>query len=138
MWSWVAPLFHWSFWVNPYTQPFSPWVDHLVLFFLVVLTLAPFGISWMRRRAKEKLIKRIWGRVFGVCLCAGLTGLVLYAITWQRIPVLGVRIFWPIWFLAHVSWALSIFLRARKMIPAARRAQLERQAYEKWLPKAKK
>ncbi len=138
MWSWVVPLSRFSFWVNPRTLPFSPWVDHLILFCVVLLLITPLGIAWQRRQIKEKIIKRVLSRVSAVCLCAGLIGLVLYGITWQRIPVLGVRILWPIWFFAHAAWGLTIYLRARQEIPAVRRAAAERQAYEKWLPKAKK
>ncbi len=138
MLSWLTPLFHASFWFDLHTRPFSPWVDYLILALVLALLLSAFGVSWLRREAKEKLVKRLWGSALAACVSAALIGLVLYAITWQRIPVLGMRIFWPIWFLAHAAWGISIYRRAQKQIPAARRTQAERQAYEKWLPKAKK
>lgn len=133
-----APLVRSSFWFDLQTQPFSSWVNYIILFFIAALFAASVYVFHLRRAAQEKLVKRAWGQAFTACLSATLIGLVLYAITWQRIPVLGMRIFWPIWFLAHAAWGWAIYRRAQKQIPATRRTQAERQAYEKWLPKAKK
>ena len=138
MFSLIAPLFRLSFWFDLQTQPFSPWVEYLILTLILALLVGVFVASWLRREEKEKLMKRVWSKVLGACLSASLIGLMLYAFTWQRIPLLGMRIFWPIWFLSHAAWGASIYKRATKEIPETRRAQAKRQAYEKWLPKAKK
>ncbi len=91
-----------------------------------------------KRQATEKIVKRAWGGAFACLLTATITGFVLYFFAWQRIPVLGMRALWPVWFVAHAIWGYFIWAQAQKAIPAERASRAKRQNYEKWLPKAKK
>lgn len=133
-----APLFRFSFWFNLQTQPFSPWVSYLILG-LILLCLGAGVYAFVQAPLlSEKAVRRVWRRMGTCLLSAAAVGFVLFFFTWQRIPVLGMRAFWPIWFVAHAAWGVKIVLRAQSELPALRQTQAKRQAYEKWLPKAKK
>lgn len=138
MLSLIAPLFRPSFWFDLQTQPFSVWSERF-LFVLILVCLGAGIYAFVRARVvSEKALRRVWRR-FGTCfLSAGIIGLILFFFTWQRIPLLGMRAWWPVWFFSHLAWGVWIVLRAKQDLPSTRRAQAERQAYEKWLPKAKK
>lgn len=134
----LTPLLRPSFWISFETQPFTPWVSNLMGVILLVLLVATLGVYFYPQPSKDKLVKQVRGRVLACLVSATLIGLVLYFMTWQMVPVLGMRAFWPIWFIAHITWGIWIYRDARKRFPEARQAQASRQAYEKWLPKPKK
>jgi hypothetical protein len=138
MLSLFAPLVRPSFWISYQVQPFTPWVHILVGIIVLLLCAASVAVYAYRRTLKDKLLKRIWGGALACLISASISGLVIYFMTWQAVPVLGMRALWPIWFISHLAWGIWLYVSARKLIPAAREAEESRRAYEKWLPKAKK
>ena len=134
----MSPLFRPSFWISFQTSPFTGWVHSLVGSFLVALAVTTLAVGFYRRTITDKALKRVWSSLFACLVCATTTGGVLYGMTWQAVPVLGMRIFWPVWFFSHLAWGIWIYRFAYQRIPLTRAAEAKRQAYEKWLPKAKK
>lgn len=132
------PVFRWSFWFNWQTEPFTSLAGYFLLALTLLCLAASVGIWVYRQNLRDKLLRKVAIRGFAMCLSAGLTGLLLYGFAWQRIPVLGMRVFWMIWALAHGVWAYAIWSTAHRAIPAQQKTLAQRAAYEKWLPKPKR
>ncbi len=115
-----------------------PIVSYALLALVVLFLIGAVIVRFHRNKLEDKFLRRIWNRVFACLLSAGLIGLVLYFFTWQRVPVFGMRMFWPIWLMAHLVWGYKIWARARRDIPTMQAERAKREAYEKWLPKAKR
>ncbi len=138
MWGYIRPLLSLSFWFNTDPGPFVPWADRFILFFMGVLLLAGIVVSVMARRQAIKDRRHLFQRIAALLCWAGLTGLFLYAFSWQRIPVLDMRLFFVLWLIGYGWWGYVIGRYAFKELPALNAAQAEKAAYEKWLPKPKK
>ncbi len=138
----IRPLFRLGFWFDVRGTPFTPWADQLILALMLCLLLAAGATLWVRREARQagmdKHTRRIWQRLFRLLLAGGLSGLVLYVFTWQRIPVFSMRIFYLVWLGGMIFGAYVLVRYALEEVPAIRARQAERIAHEKWLPKSKR
>jgi hypothetical protein len=134
----MSPLLTSSFWFGAQTYPFTPLWTYITLTVIACTLFGAIAVRERRFRLKGKLERKIAARAFSCFLSAGVIGLLLYFITWQRIPFLGMRVVWVVWFFAHALWGYMIWSAVRRDIPAMRAAMAEREAYEKWLPKSKK
>ncbi len=135
----IRPLFHLRFWFDLRGTPFSPWVDQLLLAFMLCLLVAALAAWRVQRQAGlDKYTRRAWRKVFSLCLGGGLSGLILYLFTWQRVPIFSMRIFDLLWLVIMVIVGRGIVRYAFQEVPAIRTKQAERAAYQKWLPKSKR
>lgn len=139
MWNYITPLFSFGFWFNPAFVPFTPWADKLILIAMLLLFVAGIGVYvYARKAAMEKDLRRAWRRGSALLAWSGFSGLFLYAMNWQRVPVLSMRAFYLVWLGGFGWWAWIIFRHVTKELPKKRAEEEARRAYEKWLPKPKK
>lgn len=128
-----------GYWFSVQALPFLSWSGYVVLLLMVALLLASLALWFIAREGKfDKEDRRIYRRFSHVCLWAGIVGLILYALTWLRVPVLSMRIFFVVWFLGFGYWAWTIARYKLRELPILRTKAAERAAYEKWLPKPKR
>ncbi len=109
----------------------------MALFGLLVVGGLVCVVLLQRGGTMEKDQRRILRRVRNILLTAGCLGWLLYGLVWERVPVLGMRIFFLVWLCVHVYWAYRIWRFAARELPAKHKVDAERAAYEKWLPKPK-
>ena len=139
----MLPTFlRFGYWFNIYALPFLPAVNVMILVVLSLLVLAGAVGYLIAVTSVGQKMDKYMRRLLRACAVAsfwmGVCGFVLYFMTWQRIPVLSMRMWWIVW-LAIFGWIASRLERwAKKEIPAERRLHAERAAYEKWLPKPKR
>ncbi len=139
MWNVIAPLFTLNFWFSVTALPFTPVLDKVILIFMLGLTLSGIGIwVYAQQAVQDKTARQTQRSLATVLGLAGISGLYLYGVTWQRIPVLSMRIFFVVWVIGFGYWGYRLYRRVKIEIPLQRREALERAAYEKWLPKPKK
>ncbi len=127
-----------SFWFSPTPPPLLPFFDRFLL--VVPLVMAVLGAAilvYSLRADLEKMLRRAIGDVGIAGLWLGLTGLLLYSFSYERVPYLGMRVLWVLWFgwVLYEKW--KIWKRFSKEIPAMKAARAERERIAKWLPKGK-
>lgn len=135
----LRPLLTLGFWFNPIALPFLPLVGRITLVLMalfVVVGLACFALA--RHGIKDREMRRFLSRFSALSFWAGIAGALLYALNWQGVPFLSMRIFWVVWFGAFGYWKYLIMRDYLVEMPKRKAAQAERSAYEKWLPKPKK
>lgn len=129
-----------NYWFRLYPLPLMPVVAKGLLFGMLAILCLGIGILLYARLAKgltkpTRLATRLLGNSV---LWAGIVGLYVYAMTWQVVPMLGMRIWFVVWFLLF-AWLIARALRRlMKDVPASQEADRARSSYEKWLPKPKK
>ncbi len=135
----LPPVLTLSFWFAPTPPPFIPFFDHAVLVvsaaFLIVGILAYF----LRTRGRiDRLTKDAVASAANTLLVTGIIGLILYALAFERVAFLSMRVLW-IPLAAWLVWrAWTHWKTVMVDIPAIRKIAAERQQFEKWLPKPKK
>ncbi len=133
------PLITFSFWFSLFPQPFSRVFDVLLLWGNVAVILAGIALLVFLARIKlEKDLRRPTRFCGAFLIWFGLVGLLLYAFTWLRIPILSMRFFYLVWLAGYGAWAWRIWKDIFMIRPQRKREEAERAAYEKWLPKPKK
>ncbi len=135
----LKPLLSPLYWFNTTATPFLPLIDKMVLILLYGLLIAGIGCAVYAKYGKkmEKYLKRLLRRYASALTTAGAIGLLLYAFTWQRVPILSMRFFFVLWFVLFAYWIGTIVRFQIKELPARRKLREEQIAREKWLPKKK-
>ena len=119
-------------------MPFSRVVDALLLYGNVAVTVV--GALWLVNVPRLSLAKEMRKPIRSFCallIWFGLVGLLLYAFTWLRIPLLSTRFFLVLWVGSFAAWGWHIWRQIFVILPRKRKESAAREAYEKWLPKPK-
>jgi len=128
-----------TFWFQPLPPPFLPMFEVAILVVFAALVIAGIIVAVIRLRPKtDKLAKELLRRIATVLVVIGLSGLLLYSFTYERISYFSMRVWWAVLFGVFVAWLVPIVRFATKDIPTARKEVAEREKFEKWLPKKKK
>jgi hypothetical protein len=134
----ILPLLRWNYWFGSGIMPFAPIVGRSILILMSGLVLAGLAITMYLKLQKgmDKAIRRVWKRVAALSATMGAIGLLLYGFYYEGIAVLSMRFWYIIWLAILVWWAYDIVMEYRKT-KAAQLGDIERQKFEKWLPKPK-
>ncbi|MEI7512137.1 MAG: hypothetical protein WCK01_01615 [Candidatus Uhrbacteria bacterium] len=140
MFNWIIPLLRPGFWFDMNAQPFMPWLDKALPIFLAFVLVVGIGCFVFARFVKgfDKDNVRLIKRLGSLSIWASLSGLLMYAFVWERVPVLSMRVLWVVWVIGFGWWKLVILNEHFRKLPAEKLRTKEREAYEKWLPKPKK
>ncbi len=116
-----------------------PLIERSLLIVFAVWMLGGIVASLLlMKRGIEKPTRRIYEKVSGLLTWSGLAGLLLWSFEFEQVPVLSIRFFYvllAIW----IGWGLYDIVRyVRVEIPALKKAEADREAQNKWLPKRKK
>ncbi|HWR00182.1 MAG TPA: hypothetical protein VN397_05060 [Candidatus Methylomirabilis sp.] len=134
----MPPLLTLPYWFTANPAPFQPWADRFLLVAFGAFVL--FGvIAWIVEMKSRfgKPMKRALEKAASLLAWSGVVGLLLWAFSYERIPVLSMRFFYLLW-LGWVLWGLwRIYRYVWVEIPALEQRSRERAEREKWLPRRK-
>jgi amino acid transporter len=129
-------MLRFSYWFNASPPPFAPVVGIGLLIFFAVLLVAGIAIQVIAPKQKwEKMTRRLLARIGYMLTVLGSIGLILYALSYESVPVLSARLGFLVWacFLAYYAWQVYRFVRVE--MPAAQKRREDRERLEKWIPK---
>ncbi|MBU1348533.1 hypothetical protein KJ781_00475 [Patescibacteria group bacterium] len=132
----LPPLLQLSYWFDSLPPPFLPVIDRsLLAVFGILLVAGIIARIVASRHGWEKMTKRLVARSGGMLTTLGAFGLVLYALSYERVPVLSSRLGYLLWvgLLGWYVWKTYRFIRVE--IPSVQKRREEREQLEKWLPK---
>jgi hypothetical protein len=102
---------------------------------LIVLFAAGAAVKYLSYRSrKNPPLHRVLSRVGRAVLTVSFTGLVLYFLSYEQIPYVSARYWWILLFALAAVWTVLIAMDFLKNFPLEKRALLEKQAKEKYLP----
>ncbi len=119
-------------------MPFSLWVDRLLVVVSIALAVVGIvGLVYVVRANMDKRVRRVYQSMSWQLVWMGLVGLLLWAFTYERVPVLSMRFAWILWFV-WIAWAVwSTWRRLKVELPIESQRYAERDRLAKWLPKKK-
>ncbi|MCI0479117.1 hypothetical protein L0Y59_01085 [Candidatus Uhrbacteria bacterium] len=130
------PLLQPSYWFTTVPPPLSPVADRVAFVLFAVFLVAGIVMRVVAtRRGWEKMVRRLLIRSGGRLMTLGAFGLLLYALNYERVPVLSARFWFLLWaaLLAWYAWKTYRYVRVE--IPDVKRRREERERTEKWLPR---
>jgi hypothetical protein len=128
-----------SFWFNPTPPPFVPMFDYSLLGLFGLMLVAGIALRIVAmKQGWEKMTRRLFVRTAGMLMTLGAFGLMLYALSLERVPVLSARLGFLIWAGLFIWYAWKTYHFIRVEIPATKKRREEREQAEKWLPKTGK
>jgi hypothetical protein len=136
----LPSLLTFGYWFRLYPLPLVPVFAKILLLVMIAILCIGVGTMLYARLAKglEKPARLAIRSLGTVVLWAGIVGLYLYAMTWQTVPALGMRVWYIVWFVLFTWLIARAARRLLKDVPAGQEAERARRSYEKWLPKPKK
>ena len=129
-----------GYWFRLYPLPLAPVMAKVLLCLMLALVCAGVAVLLYSRLGKDLLkpLRAAWRSLGTVLLWAGIVGLFLYAMTAQSVPVLGMRLWYVVWFGLFAWLTFRAVRRFLKDLPLYQKQEAARSSYEKWLPKPKK
>ncbi|MFH1620833.1 MAG: hypothetical protein ABIB04_01985 [Patescibacteria group bacterium] len=127
-----------SYWFKPTPTLFIPVVNWIFLGLIACAVLAGFAMFFLKMRGgKEKLTKRALGKAGTFLLNFGLSGFVLYGLLYERVPYLSMRFWLLIWLVGFGYYAWLVYKYIFVEMVRIKQEKVEREKFEKWLPKKK-
>lgn len=132
----LRPLINPTFWLNTNPPPISADSERVLFFaFAVVMILGAIIRLVATRRKEDRHVTETFNRLGNACVTMGFLGLVLFFFSFEGIPLLGARFWYLLWAVGFLYWLGMTLRYVVKVVPLERKAELERQAKEKYLPK---
>lgn len=117
---------------------FLGWIGTSLLVLFSLMAVAGLVIKVYAIKSNlEKYKKRAVHKIGSLFLTMGVVGLLLYFFTYERLPVLSMRIWLIVWLGMIGLWIWSIYKFIKLEIPRVEALRQEREKLEKWLPKKK-
>lgn len=128
-----------TFWFQIQPPPFLYWTGLIMLVIFSAMIILGVGAKIYGTKANlDKLIRRAVERAGTLLLSMGLVGLTMYFISYERVPVLSMRVLYIVWLVGLGLWIWSLYRYVKIEIPSKRSMAAEREKLNKWLPKANK
>ena len=86
------------------------------------------------RGTMERHLGRVFGRVGRMLTVMGILGTILVFMSYEAIPFFGYRLWYGVWLLAILAWAISIAIFVKVRLPEIRAQEVSRREREKYLP----
>jgi len=133
----LRPLIHPSFWLNTNPAPLATDAERVLFFvFAVILILGAIIRLVATRRKEDRHVTETFSRLGNSAVTMGFLGLLLFFFSFEGIPLLGARFWFLLWALGFLIWIATIVRYVFKVVPVERKAELERQEREKYMPKS--
>jgi hypothetical protein len=128
-----------SFWFGMYPEPLSGWFywSFFVVTLLALSGAVVTGIWFARKKATLATAwKKFWGQAIWFQGSAAIVGWYLLFVTEQRVPVLGMRVFFLVWLIVFGWWKWHLY-RMWTRISQEEAQQETARHLQKWIPKPK-
>jgi hypothetical protein len=130
------PLITLNFWFNTNPPPFTSPVFIGLGILLVAVFIAGVIIKWSGyKKRRNPPLHRILSRLGRACITIAILGGFLFFVSYEQTPVVSMRFWWLVLFVAAVLWAIFIILDILSRYPAEKKALADKLAREKYLPK---
>jgi hypothetical protein len=132
----LRPLISFTYWFNLTPAPIVPAVFSILGIFLLVLLIAGIVVRvWAGSKRKNPPLFRIVSRIGRAAISLAVLGGVLYALSYERVYALSARVGWVLLLAGGIVWVVFIVRDLRTRYPREAVAFVERQKFEKYLPK---
>jgi len=121
-----------SFWFNTRPGSLSPNILMMLTFFLVAL-FALFLVFTFLKKRKNGLYFKIISGLSTFFLTNFIVGLFFLFFSYELIPILSARFWYPLWFLGMIFWQVMILKELRK-IPEKKKKFEEEKEFQKYIP----
>ena len=132
-------LFSLDFWFQNPPPPLTPFFERgLFAFFGIMLIVGAIVRIMASYKKEDKLVLEIFNRAGSLLVTMGGLGLVLYLFSYERIPFLGIRMWFIVWGIGLLAWVGTSVFYACKTVPCLRRQAVAKEERMKYFPRGKK
>jgi len=132
----LQPLVTFGYWFSKTGAPFVGWAAIIVAALIVLIFAEGIVLKYIGYRSRRnpplyRILSR-WGRA---ALWIAVIGAVLFGFTYEQIPYVSARFWWPLLIAGALWWKIAILIDLRTRYRREKAALAEKQAREKYLPK---
>lgn len=126
-------LLTFSYWFNVRGGELALMGNRALVIFCLILAIL-FIYTIFLKKTKSKLFLKAFNRTQSFCFTNFFIGLLLFILTYERIPLLSARFWFIIWFISMLTWIYFIIKQLKK-IPLIKAEYEKKQELLKYLPK---
>ncbi|MEO5928133.1 MAG: hypothetical protein ABIO72_05425 [Patescibacteria group bacterium] len=135
----LPPLVLPSYWFALTPPPIAPIFQYILVGVFGACLIAAIVLRLVAMRdGIEKLMRRALGAASNRLIVLAVFGAFLYAMSYEGIYVLSMRFGFILWAALFAWYAWQTYKTIKRDIPAMNQRRTERDAINKWLPKANK
>ena len=130
------PLITLSFWFDrrpPIMEEFFSQLFFYTFGALVVLALI-ITVIVKKKKKEDPWVAKGFQKISSWCLTMGIFGLVIFFFSYERIPLLSMRIWFVVWLIAAIVWLVFIIKFFIKVIPREKAKIKEQEKKKQYLP----
>ncbi len=120
-----------QFWFDQNPAPLIPSMARLLLAIIVVFLIAAVVCYILYRR--KGFYRPLWYKIMNFCAGDAVIGLILYFFSQQMIPFLSMKLWYGLWAILMIGWAIVIAVYGKKL-PAKRKLLDQEKMFKKYLP----
>lgn len=129
----LSSLLSWSFWVTvPDLTTGGGRIIGAVMLGLLFVGVVVRLVN--ARGTMDRHLAKVFGRVGRLLTVMGILGTVLVFMSYEAIPFFGYRLWYAVWLVAALVWAVRIGLFVKMRLPEIRAQEVSRAEREKYLP----
>lgn len=131
-------LFQPSFWFTTNPPMLVGWIGTAVFVFFLLCFVFGMVSRILLDRTEDRYVKLAGRHITRAFTTMGILGLILFFFSFERIPFLGARLWYPLWLIASVLWGLWIVRFVKKRIPTLREKEKAQQMNNRYFPSRRK
>jgi uncharacterized protein YacL len=129
-------IFSWSFWTESYLGPIS---EYGLVSLISVLAILVILFIWLRRLKRKQRTAPVYdfpvNQITNIIILIIVMSLVYWFFRYQHVAYVSSRLVVLFTFIVTVFWLTLIIVNLRRVIPAKRKAYLEKERFFRYLPK---
>ena len=122
-----------DFWFNLRPGVFVEMTQRFFIAFVVALFILAFVSSFMKKKDRQGIYKKIWQGLYYFSITNVFIGSVLMFFTYEMVPLLSARFWFLIWGAGMVVWLYFIIRKARD-IPKKKEEREKEKEFKKYIP----
>lgn len=135
----LKPLFTLQFWFDRRPPMLEPFFQQAFFYFFGALVALSLIITVVVRKKKKEdpWVAQGFQKISSWCLTMGIAGMAIYFFTHEQVPLLSMRIWFLVWLIGAVVWAVFIIRFFLKKVPQEKAKIKEKEEMKKYLPNKK-
>lgn len=130
----MSALLQPSFWFTTNPPTLAGWIGTAVFVFFFVCFIFGVVSRILLDRTEDRYVKLAGRHITRASTTMGVLGLLLFFFSFERIPFLGARFWYPLWIITAVLWGLWIFGFVKKDVSALREKEKAQQMNNRYFP----
>jgi hypothetical protein len=127
----MSNLFTAQFWFNQYPDVLIPPMARLLLIIIALFIVSAVVFFFLNKH--KGFFRKLWEKIMYFSVFNAIVGALLYFFSQQLIPFLSARLWFAVWGIEIIVWAIFIIVYAQQL-PDKKKKLMQEKEFKKYIP----